>query len=232
MAPKLDRRVPSDWAHVDRFHIRGLVDQTVAVAEHTIRTPDYRDAYNQLDEGACVSFGESWQLSIKRWRRYDPWWHYPIAQSLDEYPDTPPEGGTSLRAGYDVLRTLGHRRFFHNIEKPVELDQGIAANRWATTVDEVRTAIANDDPVAFGINWYTNFDAPVLINGEWWIGLGDNWGSIRGGHCLAAFRVSDRRAAVGPINSWGKSYPLVWLPYAALDRLLREDGECGIITPR
>jgi hypothetical protein len=40
-------------------------------------------------------------------------------------------------------------------------------------------------PVVLGINWYTNFDAPVKRGGEWHIGDGD-LGSIRGGHSICA----------------------------------------------
>lgn len=35
------------------------------------------------------------------------------------------------------------------------------------------------------------------------------------------------------VNSWGKSYPHVtWMPLDTLDRLLREDGECAVVTDR
>lgn len=36
-----------------------------------------------------------------------------------------------------------------------------------------------------GINWYTNFDTPVLKDGAYWVGLGE-WGSVRGGHAIVA----------------------------------------------
>jgi hypothetical protein len=43
-------------------------------------------------------------------------------------------------------------------------------------------------PVVLGINWYSRFDDPldVMINGhkQYWIGLGNEWGSIRGGHAI------------------------------------------------
>ncbi len=38
-------------------------------------------------------------------------------------------------------------------------------------------------PVVLGVNWYTNFDNPVLSGKEHWIGKGD-LGQIRGGHCV------------------------------------------------
>jgi hypothetical protein len=46
--------------------------------------------------------------------------------------------------------------------------------------------------------------------------------------------VGDRLGAVGVLNSWGRDgYPhVVWLPDAALDRLIREDGEVGLVVDR
>jgi len=40
-------------------------------------------------------------------------------------------------------------------------------------------------PVAIGVNWYTDFDAPVQKGGRYWIGLDSKkLGSVRGGHCV------------------------------------------------
>lgn len=43
-------------------------------------------------------------------------------------------------------------------------------------------------PVVLGIWWYAAFDTPteLTVNGrkQYWIGLGDNWGGIRGGHAI------------------------------------------------
>ena len=42
---------------------------------------------------------------------------------------------------------------------------------------------APGSPVVLGIDWYSNFDKPVLDNGRYWIGRG-GLGSIRGGHAI------------------------------------------------
>ncbi len=56
-----------------------------------------------------------------------------------------------------------------------------------------------------------------------------------------ARRVEDVLQALGTperdyvtlLNSWGKEYPhLVRMPAEVLDRLLREDGEAGLVTDR
>lgn len=40
-------------------------------------------------------------------------------------------------------------------------------------------------PVVLGVNWYEDFDAPVLDKGRWWIGRDvHNLGGVRGGHCV------------------------------------------------
>jgi hypothetical protein len=40
-------------------------------------------------------------------------------------------------------------------------------------------------PVVIGINWYTAFDRPEEVSGgKYWIGQQQNWGSVRGGHCV------------------------------------------------
>jgi hypothetical protein len=46
--------------------------------------------------------------------------------------------------------------------------------------------------------------------------------------------VGDRLGAVGLLNSWGRDgYPhVVWMPDATLDRLIREDGEVGLVVDR
>lgn len=226
--PILDRLQPTDWRHVQKYPLRAIQPVAVSIAEHTIALPDYRVYMDQGIEGACVGFGESWCLSALRWRRFDAAWLYHECKKRDGYPDLQ---GTWLQYGFDVMRDEGHRAFFHNIEREPQLVQGILANRWCADVDDVRTTLANDSPVALGIDWMTNYDTPILKNGEYWIGLGDV-GTVRGGHCICAYRVSDERQAVRLCNSWGMNYPIVWLPYAELDRQLRGGGEAGTVTPR
>jgi hypothetical protein len=98
-------------------------------------------------------------------------------------------------------------------------------------VDEIRTSIADGSPVTFGTNWYVNFDNPVAKRREWWIGAG-SLGMRRGGHAVCVYRASDRRQAVGIVNNWGVRYPLVWMPYETLDRMLAEHAEATLVTDR
>jgi hypothetical protein len=109
--------------------------------------------YNQGAEGACVGFGESRAMSLLNRRRYDGRWLYRNAQNRDEFPRTPPEEGTSVRAGLDVLREVGHVRVHGARSSAPDLAEGIAANRWATSID--------DWLVALGRYWRSN-EVPFL----------------------------------------------------------------------
>ncbi len=229
----LGRRVPSDWKHVEKYPFSAMASPAVTTVERTLRLPEYREKYNQMREGACVGFASSWMMSILNRRLYNPRWLWNEAKKIDEWPETNPgdNQGTSVRAAMDVLRAQGHVRVVRGRESPPDLADGILENRWATTVDEIRTAIAGGIPVTIGVNWYTAFDTPTQKDGNWWIGDGD-LGHIRGGHSVCIFRASDRLQAVGIVNNWGPSYPLVLMPYGVLSRLLGEQGEAALVTDR
>jgi hypothetical protein len=230
----LGRREPTTWVHVEKYPLRTIAPLTVDVAERTLNLPtEYVTWYDQGVEGACVGFAASWTMSVMNRQRYDARWLYREAQLIDEWADTPPSEGTSVRAAFDILRDKGHRRMWGPVPRPMMLANGIAANRWAVNVDEIRTAIQGGTPVVFGINWYSRFDQPEqLPNKEFWIGRGNDFGYIRGGHAICAYAVSDKRQAVRLVNSWGVNWKRSWLPYNAVTRLLNESGECGLIVDR
>jgi hypothetical protein len=238
----LGRRVPTDWVHVDRYPLRAVQPETVQTVETVLYRPgkSWRQFYDQGQEGACVGFGSSECMSILNHARYDARWLWDRAKEVDEWPDTNPgdDNGTSVRAAMDVLRDKGHVRVVGGRDKAPNPADGIAANRWATTVDEIRTCIANGVPVVIGVNWYSLFDNPISRpmvrggRGEWWIDPKGDLGSIRGGHCVCLIGASDSRQAVRFPNSWGLNYPITWMPYAILQRLIQEDGEATVIVDR
>ena len=229
----LGRLVPTDWTHVTRFPFSAVAPSVPARVEKSLPLPAYRQKYNQGREGACVGFASSWLMSILNRRYYDARWLWSEAKKIDEWPDTNPgdNKGTSVRAAMDVLRDIGHSRVFRGKTHPPAPPEGIEENRWATTVDEIRSAIHAGTPVVLGINWYTNFDRPERFGGNWWIGRG-NLGHVRGGHAVCIYRASDRLQAVGIVNNWGMSTPLVLMPYATLQRVLGEQGEAALVTDR
>lgn len=238
---ELGRRTPKDWDHVDRHPLRMGTPQNVNTVdiveaenlEHRLNLPtQYVEHYNQGSEGACVGFACSWLMSILNRRKYAARHLYLEAQKIDEWDDTPPGEGTSVRAAMDILRNVGHWRLVRGLTRLAMLNEGVASNKWAKTVDELRACIAAGKPFALGVNWYANFDTPVVgKNNEQWVGKG-NLGNLRGGHAICGYKASDRREAFGLVNSWGKSYPRVWIPYTTVQRLLDEDGEAAVVIDR
>ena len=124
------------------------------------------------------------------------------------------------------------------------LADGIEANKWANTVDEVRACIKAGTPVVIGVNWYAKFDEPEYDGRlkRWWIGRG-SLGRLRGGHCVCLYGAWDKQQAFIGVNNWGEpttndsgqligGYPRFLLPYDTFQRLLNEDGEATIITDR
>jgi hypothetical protein len=247
----LDRRIPTDWKHVEKYPMRAtpLAAPTAMPMDVLLNIPrQYRTIYDQGQEGACVGFSQSWMMSILNRMKYHAPWLYHEAQLMDEFTDTPPEAGTSLRAGFDVLRIKGHQRLWGSRIKTEDPIHGIVANRWAQGVDEIRVSLAAGVPVNLGINWYRQFSnpqqkerlddlgRPIVEFGiqryDWWIGIG-TWGPIDGGHAITCIGYDDRRQAFALCNTWGLAYPfIVWIPYVSLRRLLAEEGEAGIVTDR
>lgn len=224
---------PGDDRHLQKYGLRLILPDAVETVERTLALPyAYRARMDQQAQGACVGFAWSWAMSILNRQFYDAQWLYREAQCVDEWPGTD-YSGTSVRAGGDVLRAQGHRRIYYG-PRPVEGANGIAAFHWARTVDEVRTAIAAGSPVVLGIDWMDDFDIPIQRGNEWWIGRG-HLGRVRGGHAICCYGASDRRQAVRLVNSWGRSFPTVLLPYDTLQRLLdgiTYPGEAATIIDR
>lgn len=208
---------------------------TVESAERVLRfSRPWREFYDQGYEGSCVGFSSSEMMTYLNRRRFDARWLWNEAKKIDPWPDTNPgdDNGTSVAAAMDVLRTQGHIALKRGVPQAVNPDWGIKENRWATTVDEIRSSIQNGVPVVMGTHWYRDFDRPVQRdNGEWFCGQ-ENWqkSGVRGGHAYMLNAVSDRRQAFRTPNSWGAEHPEVWIPYSVIDVLLGQAGESTLIT--
>jgi hypothetical protein len=102
------------------------------------------DFYNQGQEGACVGFGSSRMMSQLNRKTYDGFWLYHEAKKVDEWPGEDYDG-TSVRAALDVLRKVGHCvKDGDAPTAPAVLGEGIAANRWARSVDDVLSVLGYD----------------------------------------------------------------------------------------
>ncbi len=99
------------------------------------------DWFDQGEEGACVGFAIGRALTLLNRTRYHNRDIYRAAQAIDEFDDTPPEEGTSVRAGLDVVRTTGPCRVFRGRTYPPDPAAGILSNRWATSVEDAVAAM-------------------------------------------------------------------------------------------
>lgn len=247
---KLGRKVPPNLQHVEKYPLRTLLEDPMEVlaippdgVEKGLGLPWWWKQHDQGQEGACVGFGTSAMQSVTnrlqrfqttgeaRTYRYDCRWLYLEAQLIDYWPDTPPEEGTSVNAAAEILRVKGHKRVQANKAGPIMLEHGISAYRWAQSSDEIRAAIYAGLAVSIGVNWYNAFFAPYDRNGELWIDIPQG-NKVAGGHCVCLYRMSDKRRAFRFMNSWGASYPPMWIGYSTMDRLLSEWGEAVVITDR
>lgn len=230
MAPKLDRLVPPDWGHYEKYPLQATqVAKTISPVvwginwyanfDSPIRTSDgrwwigrgelgavrgghaiasphatLRDStdwwyfYNQGNQGACVGYSVSRMATWLNRKRYDARWLYAEAQKVDDWPGED-YSGTSVRAGLDVLKKLGHRTVRAGVSGPPTAAEGISAYRWSRSADEV-----------------------IKL-------LDHSYGTKAG--------------AIPWNNSWGRSYPrVVWLPGEVAQRLIDEDGEIAVSTDR
>lgn len=253
----LDWRSAKDRTHEVKWAAAAALPESVAHVEKLLSLPNWHWTHDQGAEGSCVGHGTAMERAVSNTaqnrifrvfmpiRRYDPIDIWNEAKKIDEWPDTNPgdDNGTSVHAGYDVCLNEGLSRvktmqLVNGVPTPInarprDLGEGVSAVRWASTTDEIRTAIALGIPVTIGINWYSNFDRPTSKPGYKlsWIGEG-SLGTIRGGHCVCIYGASDKHQAVAIKNSWGRSYPLIWLPYTTMDRLINEQAEVALVTDR
>jgi hypothetical protein len=230
-----------------------------AKVEKRFTLPGWIETHDQGREGSCVGHAVALERSLvntaqlrpgsRAYRRYDPIKLWRAAKDVDEWTYTKPEDdkGTSVRAAYQIAHEQGlYRVRSMKVEagRPVAVGEhgspdasaGVAAYRWARTVDDVRAAIGAGAPVAIGVQWFSGFDEPQELRTGWrrrkefWLPLPANAGRVRGGHSVCLAGASDRRGAFLLVNSWGPDYPPAWMPYAMLEELLRQRGEAAIVT--
>ena len=241
MARFLGRRRPKNFNHVAKY---GLIAEAPAVVNKVLTLPYYHKTWDQNGFNACVGFGSSMGMAIMNtidWKaagrvpythRYDPFWLWNETKKIDPWPETNPgdNEGTSVSYAFDVLLTKGHIRLVNGTRQGPFLGYGVKENRWAESVDDIRACIAAGNPVVIGTDWYSGFSNPELINNEYWIGT-NGLGAFEGGHCTCIYGAYDRRLAFRVKNSW-LNYPLVWLPYSVMEKLLYDYGEATIVTDR
>ncbi len=131
--------------------------------------------YDQGREGACVGFSLSRMMSLYNRKRYDARWLYHEAQRIDPWEGGAYEGaqpfyeGTMVRAGFDILRTKGHRVIRGKHLLDAQTNEGISVNRWAANWQEVRAALgvpSNKDGVPLLNSWGGSYPRVVRLTDE------------------------------------------------------------------
>lgn len=133
------------------------------------------------DQGKWSPTYKSPQSGEHGWRG----WLYDQAQLVDEWDDTPPAGGTSVRAGAKVLQRVG----------------AIASYHWASTMADVIVALLTVGPVVVGTVWYASMFYPD--NGRLVV---DPSSGVAGGHCYVLDGVNTATGLVRMKNSWGQGW--------------------------
>lgn len=171
---------------------------------------------DQGQEGACTGFGTAHTLaSTSAFKSGQTGWTdekaealYKSAQKHDEWPGEDYDGSSVLGA-----------------MKAAKAQGLIKSYSWATTLDEILSAVSSKGPVTIGVNWYEGMYDPDAT------GFLHATGQNVGGHCLEIIGNNVARKAVLLANSWGKSWGMngtAWLSWDDLDRLRREQGEFAL----
>ena len=105
----------------------------------------WHEFYDQGSEGACVGFSTSRVATWFNRYRFDGFWLYDEARKIDGF-QPPDHEGTSVDAGFKVV-SQHHRRVYgvypESIYESPSAKWRFAAYRWASSVDEVRAALAS-----------------------------------------------------------------------------------------
>ena len=107
--------------------------------------------YDQGMEGACVGFGGVRAMTLIERKRFDARALYREAQLVDDWEETPPEEGTSVRAAIDVMRARGLAPVRGDHSLSWDTRYGVSVNRWALSVDDVYASLQSDDQRAQGV---------------------------------------------------------------------------------
>lgn len=109
---------------------------------------------------------------------------YDYAQLNDQWPETPPEEGTSVLAGAKAAKRYDY----------------ITEYRWATSFDDLCLSVGNLGPVVLGLDWYADMmDTDKL-------GYVHVSGGVVGGHAILCNRISLSSQFFGLSNSWGPNW--------------------------
>ncbi len=180
---------------------------------------------NQGREGACVGFGITNELRHQpvpvagldeTFAREQIYW---AAQRADpwpggEYPEGSPRySGTSVHSGIKTAVELGYYGEY----------------RWGFSEPEMMLGLGWIGPVVIGVNWYEGMVRP---NAKGYIAA---TGRKIGGHCCLVKAINVRYGVYTIYNSWGPTWGdngTAKITRDDMAYLLKQDGECALITDR
>lgn len=162
------------------------------------------DYYDQGVEGRCPEFSLLRVLSLMNRKRYDitSRWHYFQMQREDEWAGGSYPGASPVYEGSSVRAALEVARKYGAIP-------ALPSGRSFAPGANVQSAVRPEEGIA-AYRWCRS------------------WDDVR-----AVLRVPDEQDGIDYLQSWGRSHPrMLRLPDAAGERLLREQGEFGVVTDR
>ena len=168
------------WRIKGPFSGRSRGGHGYCLEAHNMRDSDANwHWWDQVSEGICVSEGITRAAALLWRRRYQPRPLYDAAQAIDEYDDTPPEEGTSVRAGFDVWRTRGlvpAKLREDHWERAEEVDGSrspgyetrLQRNVWATSAQQVLDALGTParDWVTVLNSWGTSYPHRTRLSAD------------------------------------------------------------------
>lgn len=215
--PRVLDRIPSPPSESARYPIRSAPTAVVLREVHWRLTGDF--PLDQGEEGACVGFGVSAELSAEpvALPTGTPFAFklYAHAREQDKAMGNDWPSGATVLAGLKAARKLGL----------------IEGYRWAQTFEDIRYAVITHGSVVMGTNWYSLMDAWTRD------GLVQVGGHIRGGHAWTLIGYIPDHPVMGEVfeavNSWGPDWGIGGRFYIRADdvrRLFAENGEAAIVT--
>jgi hypothetical protein len=115
--------------------------------------------WHNQQRGSCTGHSAARAAELTYRTRFDPEAWYDRNQQIDEYADTPPEEGSSLRAAFDAWREGRPAMRGKKTEK-------LKANRWATSADDVLKTLGHDGAAPILQSWGRTWAHRVWIPGE------------------------------------------------------------------
>lgn len=179
-----------------------------------------KPALDQRDTPQCVGFSTFQWLTafpISNVPPFTPTDMYHYAQANDEWPGEDYEG-SSVRGAFKALKLKGY----------------VSEYRWAADAKAIVDHLLTRGPVVVGTVWTEGMFMPDDHGC-----IDDIGGTPVGGHAyllIGANRLKPTRHGAGAVrilNSWGTGWAdrgRAWLSFAALDALMRDDGEACTAT--